>query len=679
MLTYLRKKQRAILKWTLFLVIPSFIAFYGWSEITGADPTMEDPNTWWIRVKGPQGGWTEISQWEFRQAKDSLVNRYGSMMQNQMGPQASQYARQIESLLGNDRIAMEAIDNAILRQYAEERGLTVSESEVRQMIQQQFRGATKEQAQQYLQQIGMSEQQFAAELQYSMLLEKARREVTSPAFVSAFEVWQEYSVGKQQVKVAALEFNQSEFVDQVAVDEQALGEYYKENIEKYRVPEKRAYEYVKIDKLKIAQELEVDDAALKAYYEANAADFAIEQGVKVRQILRSVPPDADADSVEAVRVEIEKLAERAQAGEDFAALANEHSQDPGNTKFVDMDSTATMQLGGLMENWITKKDSTAQMGQEFVDAALALKQGEVSSPIRTFRGWVILKAEEVREASQPSYEDVTREEVESKYREAKSMEIYAERRGKLAEAISDLTDLQEIADATGLTIAKTEPQNATSFMFPGVGNLTPYELYFSDLQKGDLVAGLMEIPNANAPTAAVFMRLDDIALTYLPELSEVRQRVEGDWKRTQALDMAKAKADEAASKVTSVEDLEKMAAEAGKTLKQTTDLVLLEEINSAGLPRIENFSADLVRTPVGKARVSTIQSFFGASTGGYAVWIITEKVDADRAAFREELNQLQTELLNLKRQTLLNEFLASRRDALRVEYNKMVLGDLAAN
>ena len=83
------------------------------------------------------------------------------------------------------------------------------------------------------------------------------------------------------------------------------------------------------------------------------------------------------------RAQAQAILDRAKAGEDFAALANEFSQDPGNKN---PDGTSR---GGLYED--VKK---SQMVAPFEQAALALKPGEVAPElVETDFGFHIIKLE----------------------------------------------------------------------------------------------------------------------------------------------------------------------------------------------------------------------------------------------------------------------------------------------
>ena len=97
-----------------------------------------------------------------------------------------------------------------------------------------------------------------------------------------------------------------------------------------------------------------------------------------RQVV--VAPEASEDAMEGARVEAQALLDRINAGEDFAELAREHSDDPG-----------TGQLGGDL-GWFRR----GRMVREFEDAAFALFDGQVSDLVRTDFGYHIIKVERFR-------------------------------------------------------------------------------------------------------------------------------------------------------------------------------------------------------------------------------------------------------------------------------------------
>lgn len=83
-------------------------------------------------------------------------------------------------------------------------------------------------------------------------------------------------------------------------------------------------------------------------------------------------------------------------GGDFASLAKQVSLD-----------ISTRDLGGDL-SFFTK----ASMDKEIADQSFALKQGEVSAPFKTKKGWHVLEVIAMRATPQPAFEDI-KSEIES--------------------------------------------------------------------------------------------------------------------------------------------------------------------------------------------------------------------------------------------------------------------------
>lgn len=118
------------------------------------------------------------------------------------------------------------------------------------------------------------------------------------------------------------------------------------------------------------------DEELRQRYEAEQPGLE----VRARHILIRLDPDATAAARDSARQFMEEIRQRALAGEDFAQLAREYSQDPG-----------TASLGGDLDFF-----SRGQMVAPFEEAAFALDVGEISEVVETPFGLHIIRAEERR-------------------------------------------------------------------------------------------------------------------------------------------------------------------------------------------------------------------------------------------------------------------------------------------
>ncbi len=134
----------------------------------------------------------------------------------------------------------------------------------------------------------------------------------------------------------------------------------------------------------------------KAYQEETAGD----KTASVRHILLLTQGKTDPEKAEA-RKRIEDVLVKAKAGEDFAALAKQFSEDPGSKD-----------NGGLYENIVR-----GQMVKPFEDAAFSVPVGQLSGVVETAYGYHILQVVDRKKETRP-FEEV-RGELESRLKDGK--------------------------------------------------------------------------------------------------------------------------------------------------------------------------------------------------------------------------------------------------------------------
>jgi peptidyl-prolyl cis-trans isomerase C len=138
----------------------------------------------------------------------------------------------------------------------------------------------------------------------------------------------------------------------------------------------------------------IGDAQIKQYYETHPGDFEQPEMVRASHILlttvdlKAGTPLPD-DQKAAKRKEIEALLKRARAGEDFAKLAKQYSEDPG-----------AKETGG--EYTFPR----GRMVAEFEAAAFGMKPNQISEVVTTQFGYHIIKLSEKIPAHKLPLEEV---------------------------------------------------------------------------------------------------------------------------------------------------------------------------------------------------------------------------------------------------------------------------------
>ncbi|WP_375599275.1 peptidylprolyl isomerase [Devosia sp. Naph2] len=121
----------------------------------------------------------------------------------------------------------------------------------------------------------------------------------------------------------------------------------------------------------------VTEEAVRAEYDAFVSEFEPVDEIRASHIL--VETEEEANTLKA----------ELDGGADFATLARENSIDPGAANGGDL---------GFF--------GRGMMVQPFEEAAFALEEGAVSTPVQSQFGWHIIRLEETRQSQPPAFEQV---------------------------------------------------------------------------------------------------------------------------------------------------------------------------------------------------------------------------------------------------------------------------------
>lgn len=126
--------------------------------------------------------------------------------------------------------------------------------------------------------------------------------------------------------------------------------------------------------------VKISDDEIKQYYDDNRSSFSYEK-VKAAHILIKTRDESSAEGKAYNQSAFQKATEivkQARAGQDFAKLAGEYSEDPG-----------TAPNGGELGYF-----GRGVMVKEFEDAAFSLNKGQISDVVQTIYGYHIIKVED---------------------------------------------------------------------------------------------------------------------------------------------------------------------------------------------------------------------------------------------------------------------------------------------
>src|SRR5262249_22221431 len=301
---------------------------------------------------------------------------------------------------------------------------------------------------------------------------------------------------------------------QTATDEE-LQAYVKEHSAELRQPERRRVQYVALSPKDFTKP--VTDAEVEKYYAEHAQEFETPKKVKAAHVLVRVGETGGSEAEDKAKAKIADVIRRAKAGEDFAKLAREVSEDPG-----------TKDKGGDL-GLVAK----GEMVPAFEQTLFQLKKGEVSpEPVRTRFGDHAIKVFEVQEGGKKPLKDVAAQirerlqaEVADRAARARADEIRAKLLGagdfsaeakKLGLTLHDATILRKQAGP----FARADTMEEAAFNLSVGGVSTPVKT----------PAGWVVMKNLESLPAAV------------PPLAEIRRQVEAGVKRQKAEAVAQTRA-----------------------------------------------------------------------------------------------------------------------------------------
>lgn len=354
-----------------------------------------------------------------------------------------QFGKDFDASLIDDALLSEAalkglISRKLLVQAADQSGFAFSSALIDQFIllAPEFQVDGKFNADRFdqvIRQMGYTRLQFRQMIEQEMRTGQLRAGIAATAFVTEQEAQAFADLERQTRDFAMLTIKPE--LDKVAVTEDEVKAYYDENSSEFLTQEQVIVEYVELEKSAFFDQVAVDDAALQELYQAEIANL-VEQR-HAAHILFEVTADVTDEQAKAAA---QSAIERINAGEEFAAVAKEVSDDIGS---AEQGGDLGFAAQGVYD-------------PAFEDALYALENGQISAPVRTDYGWHVIKLLGVQAADIPSFaslKDKLTQDLKSQQVEQRFVEAVRE----LESAAYESADLQQPASELGLEIKVSEP------------------------------------------------------------------------------------------------------------------------------------------------------------------------------------------------------------------------------
>jgi len=271
--------------------------------------------------------------------------------------------------------------------------------------------------------LGYTSADFLEMIKENLLIEQFVRGFVASGFTTSNELELLASVFEQQRDYYYLTLPLQPVKDAINVTDQQVAAYYEDNKANYQAEEQVVVDYIELSPAQFNDTDAVSEEQIKARFDEQAQSLESGVSLQAAHILLS-EPDA------ALLAEVQS---KLDAGEDFAALAKDYSEDVGSADF-----------GGDLG--FTSGDT---FPESFEAALAALEVGQVSAPVETDSGTHLIKLVDKQETVIDF--STERARIEQELVAELRSEWLVEKLANLKELSFNAESLSEVAEDLGLT------------------------------------------------------------------------------------------------------------------------------------------------------------------------------------------------------------------------------------
>lgn len=388
-------------------------------------------------------------------------------------------------------------------------------------------------------------------------------------------------------------------------------------------------------------EVEVSDAEIQAQYDKDKEEkFKKGPASKAKFIaIEEKPSDKDYADVKKAATEIRN---RALAGESFKELAVQYSEDPGSG-----------QNGGSL-GVFTK----GQMVPEFEAVAFALKEGEISQPVKTNFGWHVILCERIVN-SDPEKAEIEASHILFRVEASDATKAQIEEQALAAQKLVRKKGIDEAAKELELEPQDTDWVAHDAQYIPGIGQ-NRQMLSWMVKGKAKAVSELLR----DQQNRYIVAQLTDNKKTYYEDFEKVKLRIKFELEKQKKIALVKPKADAFAAKYSKEEYFAKAEAEGWKVY----DVTNFKRGNSVpGLGMSETFADEALKLNTGD-----ISPLIHAEQGSF-VMMATERRRPDLAEFDKDVAK-QTEIRDRMENAAWNRWFTQMRTDAKIIDNRVEFG-----
>lgn len=375
-----------------------------------------------------------------------------------------------------------------------------------------------------LRQQGMSPLMFEMRVRQELAAQLLRHPYAETAFLPRSIVERFIQIYDQQREVSLVRFAPEQYAAQVKLDSNALKAYYDAHHAEFAVPEQVRLEYATLSVEVLVPQMSVSDDEIKRYFDENARRFQEPEERQASHILINVAANASAGEREAAKKKADQVYQEARQNPGkFAEMAKKYSQDPGSAA-----------QGGDLGMF-----GRGAMVKPFEEAVFQMTVDELRGPVQSDFGYHIIKLTGIKPAKGKSVEQA-RDEIALEVKRQKAGKKFAE----VAESFSNLVyeqpdSLKPAADAvkqsvqTSAWVAPLSKGGA-----PGNALLNNEKLLHAVFSQEVLKSRRNTEAIEVAPNTLVAARVIEHKPESVKPLEQVAAQIEARLKREQAMQLA---------------------------------------------------------------------------------------------------------------------------------------------
>ncbi|MGD9153679.1 MAG: SurA N-terminal domain-containing protein [Gammaproteobacteria bacterium] len=282
---------------------------------------------------------------------------------------------------------------------------------------------------------------FLAQLKNEILVSQVKNGIVGTAFTLPQEIDQLIKLVNQKRSFNYLIIPMEHFLAQVKLPAKAVENFYHENLDNFKLPEKVSIQYLQLSMANLMRGIKPTAVQLKDFYNTNIVSYTKPKRWHLAGIMIAVPKHASKQQMNQAQQKLNLVVNKIKQHVDFAALAKQYS-----------DDTATAAKGGEW-SWITE----AQLPTELRAVLPNLKKaGDITVPIKTMQGYYVLQLLGTQPQQVISFNKV-KDKVLQAYKQQAAERKFADLRDKLANITYENADsLQPAAKQLSLPIQTTD-------------------------------------------------------------------------------------------------------------------------------------------------------------------------------------------------------------------------------